>query len=55
MSLDPDAASAEPVVEAVPVAPGTDAGTATGEDAQGDRNETITAAGEAPAHREHGA
>jgi hypothetical protein len=41
MSIDPDAPHSQ-VVEAVPVAPGTDAGTATGEDAQGDRNEAIT-------------
>ena len=41
MSSDPDAPKSQ-VVEAVPVEPGTDAGTAAGEDAPGDRNESIT-------------
>ena len=41
MSMEPDAPQSQ-VVEAVPVEPGTDAGTAAGEEAQGDRNESIT-------------
>jgi hypothetical protein len=41
MSIDPDAPESQ-VVEAVPVEPGTDAGTTAGEDAQGERNESIT-------------
>ena len=54
MSMDPDAPKSQ-VVEAVPVEPGTDAGTAAGEDAPGDRNESITRARQAVADREHGA
>ena len=39
--MDPDAPQSQ-VVEAVPVGPGTDVGPAAGEDAQADRNESIS-------------